>query len=177
VKKTDDLNNENQMKMNELNDHFIKRLEEKELELKEKVSNKEIEEKNQEMERAYDKIKDLEDERIFLISQQKLITEEKNKKLEELSQETLKLHFENEEKSQSLEQYINFEKAYKDNINRLNELIFNHEKNNKNYDINLKNLKASLKELFKMNNIDQVDSKIFSKLNEINLFNSHEELV
>jgi chromosome segregation ATPase len=112
-----------------------------------------------------------------LISQQKLLTEEKNKKLEELSQETLKLHFENEDKSQSLEQYINFEKAYKDNINRLNELIFNHEKNNKNYDINLKNLKASLKELFKMNNIDQVDSKIFSKLNEINLFNSHEELV
>jgi hypothetical protein len=65
VKKTDDLNNENQMKMNELNDHFIKRLEEKELELKEKVSNKEIEEKNQEMERAYDKIKDLEDERMY----------------------------------------------------------------------------------------------------------------
>lgn len=76
-----------------------------------------------------------------------------------------------------MEQYNNFEKAYKDNINRLNETIFNHEKNTKNYDLNLKNLKNSLKELFKMNNIGEIDNKIFGKLNEINLYKSHEELV
>ncbi len=65
VKQKEQVNSENQMKLNEMNEQFLKRLEDKELELKEKVSNREIEEKNQEMERAFDKIKDLEDERMY----------------------------------------------------------------------------------------------------------------
>ena len=106
-----------------------------------------------------------------------MLIEEKNRKIEELSHEVLKLQFENEERDQSMEQYSNFEKAYKENINRLNESIFQHEKNSKNYDANIKNLKNALKELFKMNNIDEIDNKILNKLNEINLYKSHEELV
>ena len=94
-----------------------------------------------------------------------------------MAQQTLKLHFEIEETQQSLEQYNNFENAYKENINRLNEVIFNHEKNSKNYESNLKNLKNSLKEIFKQHNFIEVDNKILLKVNEINLVKSHEELV
>lgn len=106
-----------------------------------------------------------------------MIIQEKNSKIEDLLQQNLKLQFENEETNQTLDQYNNFDKAYKDNINRLNESIFYNEKNIKSYDLNLKSLKNSLKELFKMNNISDLDCKIVNKVNEINLFKSHEEFV
>ena len=103
--------------------------------------------------------------------------EEKNKKIEDLIQNNLKLHFEIEESNQTLEQYNNFENAFKDNINSLNDNIFQNEKNMKNYEINTKNLKLSLTELFKMNNLGELDNKLFNKIKEINLFKSHDELI
>ena len=47
----------------------------------------------------------------------------------------------------------------------------------KNYEVNMKNLKISLTELFKMNNIGELDNKLFNKIKEINLFKSHEEMI
>ena len=58
---------ENETKLKELIELYNKKLDEKENELLEKVSTKEIEEKNQEIEIAYQKIRDLEDERKYLI--------------------------------------------------------------------------------------------------------------
>jgi chromosome segregation ATPase len=106
-----------------------------------------------------------------------LIIEEKRRKIEEIQHQKLTLQLEIEETSQTLKQFTNFENAYKDNINRLNETIFNFEKNNKNYEINLKNLKFGLNEIFKEQNISEIDKKMITKVNEINLHRSHEELI
>lgn len=102
--------------------------------------------------------------------------DEKNKKIDELLQKTLYQQFEIEDTNQNLQQYKNFDTEYKDKINKQNELIFKNENNMKSYDLNLKSLKTSLQGLFGKNNIGDIDNKIFSKVDEINLFKSHDEI-